>query len=406
MTTPISLRTHGVDLSEDNLQQVGRERSSTLESVPPPPPPTLPESGGKASNIAPNSTAIRVTGPRNTQRGVAHEYLDALDRVKIRAQEAEREVKAGSQSHNFTTPSTKLFQPVTDQLGDDDQAEDEDMDMRNMGDDSEYSITSTTRSFRSAATPNSIPMPRYRPSQSKAARLRTAGIDPVTGVAATAEENEAMLKKSKRKAKKQRAPSVFAQEVAKGLGVEGSQAMTAMTVIDQISQITPEQLAQLDVQTREEILSIRRELGLDEYVPSVASRKMSAEELHIQRARSISASSRLQSRSRPGGQLEDSEGVRSSTPISTLSRDRSVGSLSLSQQQQQQSSQGYNRYNSPNKSRNFVQQPQAKGGWKLMQQQPTVATQAVPQQRQRPAQQSRQQYYGEDDEYSQLDFDV
>lgn len=60
------------------------------------------------------------------------------------------------------------------------------------------------------------------------------------------------------------APSAFAQEVVQDLGVEGKQAAVAMSVIDKVSQITPEQLNMLDPATRAQILQIRKDLKLDE----------------------------------------------------------------------------------------------------------------------------------------------
>lgn len=58
------------------------------------------------------------------------------------------------------------------------------------------------------------------------------------------------------------AASQFAQGVVQDLGVDSSQAEAAMSVIDKVSQITNAQLAQLDPDTRQQILQIRRELGL------------------------------------------------------------------------------------------------------------------------------------------------
>jgi hypothetical protein len=58
-------------------------------------------------------------------------------------------------------------------------------------------------------------------------------------------------------------PSMFAQEVVQGLGVEGTQAVQAMSVIDKVAKISTEQLRVMDVDTRTQILQIRKELGLD-----------------------------------------------------------------------------------------------------------------------------------------------
>jgi hypothetical protein len=56
--------------------------------------------------------------------------------------------------------------------------------------------------------------------------------------------------------------SQFAQEVVQDLGVDSTQASAAMSVIDKVTMITDEQLAQLDPATRKQIMQIRRELGI------------------------------------------------------------------------------------------------------------------------------------------------
>jgi hypothetical protein len=59
------------------------------------------------------------------------------------------------------------------------------------------------------------------------------------------------------------APSAFAEEVVRSLGVEEQQAAAAMSIVDQVSRITPEQLRLLDPETRAQILQIRKDLKLD-----------------------------------------------------------------------------------------------------------------------------------------------
>jgi len=241
-----------------------------------------------------------------------------------------------------------------------------------MFDDSDYSLTSTTRSFRSAATPNSIPLPRFRKSTTKqqhhqlhletteAMMSSAAGaawfgnMSPLTednysttrrkqqSAPAPAQHHQRLFSQPREQQQQQQAqqqqpprdssrgsrdsressntnkepkdistskgkkgsvvsggdsnsnnsqnpgkggksPSAFAQEIVKTLGVQGTQAMAAMSVIDRVSQITPEQLDKLDPQTREEILQIRKELGIDSFIPSIQLRTQSAEQQHIQR---------------------------------------------------------------------------------------------------------------------------
>lgn len=68
---------------------------------------------------------------------------------------------------------------------------------------------------------------------------------------------------SKRSSKPSSTPSAFAKEVVENLGVEGQQAAVAMGIIDKVSRITDEQLQQLDEDTRNQILQIRRDLKID-----------------------------------------------------------------------------------------------------------------------------------------------
>jgi hypothetical protein len=124
---------------------------------------------------------------------------------------------------------------------------------------------------------------------------------------------------AKNRAKKEMAqgPSSFAQDVAKSLGVQGQQARDAMAIIDQIAGISPEQLQQLDAATRQEILQLRQELGIDKFLrqeqlkaqsqpsstalPNVQQqefqddqwhqRASAAEQNHIDRARAFAPSS-------------------------------------------------------------------------------------------------------------------
>lgn len=57
-------------------------------------------------------------------------------------------------------------------------------------------------------------------------------------------------------------PSSFARDVVQELGVEDEQAEVAMSVVDKISAMTAEQIDKLDYETRQQILQIRKDLGL------------------------------------------------------------------------------------------------------------------------------------------------
>jgi hypothetical protein len=250
---------------------------------------------------------------------------------------------------------------------------------------SEYSLTSTTRSFRSAATPNSIPMPRYRKSKRKeasrqqqqqqqqqqrpvyhdfeeqqeeeepeeeeeeygyqerpslsainsrpnpnreavsvgsaaAARVLPqnrgipssghhpvpSGVNNVPGLSNKPILSNSMSNSNSNNraaalpppsssnpltaplANPAAAPSQFAQEIVRNLGVQGAQAMSVMSVIDRVKDISPEQLTLLDEETRNQIVQIRKDLGIDDYILSNEQRRMAAEMHHIQRTRSSS----------------------------------------------------------------------------------------------------------------------
>lgn len=91
-------------------------------------------------------------------------------------------------------------------------------------------------------------------------------------------------------------PSGFAQRVVRNLGVSEDQASSVMSVIDRVSSITPSQLEQLDPETRNQIIQIRKELGISQLLEQDSdimlnpeSRQSRAEELHISRSRSTSA---------------------------------------------------------------------------------------------------------------------
>ncbi len=94
--------------------------------------------------------------------------------------------------------------------------------------------------------------------------------------------------------------SKYARMVVQDLDVAGPQAAAVMSVVDQVSQITDAQLRELDPETRQQILQIRRELGLP---VSIVSGPVSAS-------------------STAGGSLAGSVGRRSVTP-STMSRGNS-----------------------------------------------------------------------------------
>jgi len=59
-----------------------------------------------------------------------------------------------------------------------------------------------------------------------------------------------------------RQPSIFARSVVNDLGVEDGEAPAAMSVIDRVSSMTPEQLSRLDPATRNQVMQIRSQLGL------------------------------------------------------------------------------------------------------------------------------------------------
>lgn len=68
-------------------------------------------------------------------------------------------------------------------------------------------------------------------------------------------------------------PSDFARHVARGLGLVGQQAVGVMSVVDRVSRITPDQLSRMDAETREQILEVRRDLGLDRFERQFALEK-------------------------------------------------------------------------------------------------------------------------------------
>jgi hypothetical protein len=228
----------------------------------------------------------------------------------------------GSTEERLRNPSTgsSVF-PITSISRDDDYEEEE----RYSVDDSEYSISSTTRSFRSAATPNSIPLPRYRkstkqkdqdqqhqfPNSENMLPSRSAHTAPVyqdftprnvasSGISSREEKgfppshnqqssmNSFPFKMNPLNSDPVAVPSVFAQEIVRNLGVQGAQAISIMSVIDRVKDISPEQLSGLDAETRDQIVQIRHDLGIDSYILSNQQRRAAAEMNHIQRTRSSS----------------------------------------------------------------------------------------------------------------------
>lgn len=277
-----------------------------------------------------------------------------------------------SQAHpSLPLPASQPRYVTHNQIEDEEEDQGDYDDERFSLDDSEYSLTSTTRSFRSAATPNSIPLPRYRKSRKKevqrvqqqaqtmyrrdeedyeeeydaveddrlrqrqshqqqqhppslmiprqqrqpspldrvnqrggpspgvsldAGNLSASSKGPRQHVATNAPPNLRQTSSSNVSANpipsnttaSSGTPSQFAQEIVRNLGVQGTQALSVMSVIDRVKDITPEQLALLDEETRNEIITIRKDLGIDEYMLSNEQRRMNAEMNHIQRTRSSS----------------------------------------------------------------------------------------------------------------------
>jgi hypothetical protein len=339
------------------------------------------------SQTAPPPPAATANNSRpNSQRSMQQPYPHQQQGLAVGEQQQQQ--RRPSQDHHV--------------MDDENEEEDDEEDLYQNGydyaDDSEYSLTSTTRSFRSAATPNSIPLPHYRKStrskggsqqiahlnanavfqsaqqhmqqqqqggppssasqsstgsgtrvvarmeikdirnsnprsrngsrssspnlqqQQQQIQPQHSSLQPMQpypgrsitpGGAAAAPPSSGTNRNSGPVGiadngssppvgkKKSTVPSSFAQEVVKSLGVQGEQAIAAMSVIDRVSSITPEQLAALDEETRQQILQIRKDLGIDHLfdasgrravnvstIPGFVTtdqRKQKAEQNHIQR---------------------------------------------------------------------------------------------------------------------------
>ncbi len=57
-------------------------------------------------------------------------------------------------------------------------------------------------------------------------------------------------------------PSGYAQSVVRNLGVQGAKASAAAQIVDKVMKLTASQLEAMDVETREQVLRVRRDLGL------------------------------------------------------------------------------------------------------------------------------------------------
>lgn len=352
------------------------ETGSIVSEAPPPPPPLTINVPNQRSQQQPlnnrtapmsNSSSLPSHQPspmerlfNNNNESFTPFMNDESNHTKGRSGSNSRPVSANSQSHQQQDQQRR---PSRDPSIDDEYEENEEDDQedpyQNAYDyDSEYSLTSTTRSFRSAATPNSIPLPHYRKSTTKSkgstqsgngsmasAIFQTAAQhmqQPLPGSATASstgsgprvvnrtemkdirssnprsrngsrssspntvpQQQQQMPQPSQqqmqpsipynqrplpnpgstsgstttgrqpqpvpgpvgiadnRRNKSAAVPSSFAQEVVKSLGVHGEQAIAAMSVIDRVSSISPEQLAALDEETRQQILQIRKDLGID-----------------------------------------------------------------------------------------------------------------------------------------------
>ena len=62
----------------------------------------------------------------------------------------------------------------------------------------------------------------------------------------------------------------FAKQVVANLGVDKDQERAAMEVITRVTNITPAQLAKLDESTRQQVLEMRRQLGIDDILSTTA----------------------------------------------------------------------------------------------------------------------------------------
>jgi hypothetical protein len=249
----------------------------------------------------------------------------ALPPNKFKGGAAVGDPKEDNERLRNPTIGSSVFPIASQSVERDDEYEEEE---RFSVDGSEYSISSTTRSFRSAATPNSIPLPRYRkstkqkdqeqdhqfpnnenmlPSRNTQSSSLYQGFTPrnvsSSGVSSREEkgfppshnQQSSVAPSFPFKMNLQQpssdplaVPSVFAQEIVRNLGVQGPQAISIMSVIDRVKDISPDQLSGLDPETRDQIIQIRQDLGIDSYILSNQQRRATAEMNHIQRTRSSS----------------------------------------------------------------------------------------------------------------------
>jgi hypothetical protein len=64
-------------------------------------------------------------------------------------------------------------------------------------------------------------------------------------------------------------PSGYAQNIVRGLGVHGNKASAAAQIVDKVMKLSAAQLQAMDPDTREQVMRVRRDLGLGE--PSQSS---------------------------------------------------------------------------------------------------------------------------------------
>jgi len=69
-------------------------------------------------------------------------------------------------------------------------------------------------------------------------------------------------------------PSGYARDVVRGLGVQGSKASAAAAIVDKVMKLTAAQLLAMDSDTREQVMRVRRDLGLGD-PPAARSRRAS-----------------------------------------------------------------------------------------------------------------------------------
>lgn len=101
------------------------------------------------------------------------------------------------------------------------------------------------------------------PAQSFAAPSSSTAAPRVGGRSLDRAPSDIPPDKSSQASTSRTAPSAFAQEVVRTLGVEEEQAAAAMSIVDQVQRISPHELLSLDAETRAQILQIKRDLRMD-----------------------------------------------------------------------------------------------------------------------------------------------